>query len=192
MTTHIKIEAEDAGLGITPIYTRRYAAGGEVCIDDPTMITLLDAWSDGATTRSWDTISASDDEAHIVTAHSNEYGIHIGHMRPAGESDRDIPLWSLDSLPFKTTVTPLTIDQSHALLEEGGMFEAHLGTTTHVSDGTDGSVHFASDDDYVEVHVGWSPLTPDYKLIQIDVTGPVRIVLNENDIYDGDTEGHKI
>jgi len=182
MTTHIKIEAEDSGLGITPIYTRRYAAGGEVCIDDAACSTLLDAWSDGDTTRSWDTLSASDDEAHIATAHLNVHGIHIGQMRPAGESNSDNALWSVDSLPFKTKVTPLTVSQSHALIEEGGMFAAEVAGMN------DGSAEFVDGDSRVEVSVGWSPFTPDYKLIQIDATGPVRIVLNESDIFDGDTE----
>jgi hypothetical protein len=188
MTTHIKIEAEDSGLGIAPIYVRAYSEHGVGCVDRAAFTDLLDAWSDGDTTRSWDTVSASDDEEHIVAAYIGPHGVRIDSLRPVGETTDDRSLWAVGSLPFKTKVTPLTTSQTHALLEEGGMFEAHLGDASHLSDGTDGSAHFESDGHEVEVHVGWSVLTPDYKLVQIDVRGPVRVVLNESDIFDGDTE----
>jgi hypothetical protein len=182
MTTHIKIEAEDSGLGIAPIYVRRYAEYGTACIDREAFTELLDAWSDGDTTRSWDGINASDDEEHIIAAYMTVHGIQIDSLRPVGETTDSRSLWPVDTLPFKTKATSLTISQVAALEERGGEFISEAGV--------DGVLFSAADDPSanVEVSVGWSPLTPDYKLIHIDARGPVRVVLNESDIFDADTE----
>jgi hypothetical protein len=185
MTTHIKIEAEDSGLGIAPIYARRYAEHGTACVDRAAFTDLLDAWSDGDTTRSWDGINASDDEEHIVAAYIGPHGIRIDSLRPVGETVDDRSLWTIDSLPFKTKVTPLTISQVAALEERGGEFMSETGV--------DGVLFSAADDPSVNVEVNtyWSPLTPDVKVVHIEATGLLRVVLNESDIFDGDTEGLK-
>lgn len=185
MTKHIKIEAEDSGLGITPIYVRQYAEHGTICVDRAAFTDLLDSWSDGDATRSWDTVNASDDEEHIIAAYVTKFGVQIASLRPVGETSDDRPLWPVDSLPFKAKVTPLSLTQTHALEERGGVF------TNNASTAVDNGITFTAVDNSsieVEVSVYWSPITPDVKVVHIDTTGPVRVVLNESDIFDGDTE----
>lgn len=186
----IKIEAVDASLGIDPVYAERFAEYGSLCVDRGMFTKLLDAWSDGHTTRGWDELSASDDEDQFVAAEMTTSGIRLTQLRPVGDGEGDESLWEIGSLPFETKVTELTASQAASFADEGEPFSMEDGF-----DNTETRLVVREGGEHVQVGITlgahWSHLQPDMPVIQIDTqdhTGRLRIVLNEHEIWEGDPE----